>query len=95
MVEERQDAWREVIVVAERIEEGVPFRFLFRVTLRLRDGRHLPLIARPELIDLVDRLDILCRERSPKLWNQFTYRFYQEADGPSFEARFGYPTLAH
>src|SRR5688500_2723558 len=85
------DQWKEIALHVERIGEGVPFRFTYKVTLTLEDGLTLPLIARPEVIAITDSLDRLCQERSGKAWNQLDYRLYQEPGGPSFECRFGYP----
>jgi hypothetical protein len=90
-----RDQWKEIALHVERIGEGVPFRFTYKVTLTLEDGLALPLIARPTVIAITDSLDRLCQERSGKAWNQLDYRLYQEADGPAFECRFGYPQPVH
>jgi hypothetical protein len=90
-----EDRWKEIALRVERIGEGIPFRVTYKVTLTLEDGLTLPLIARPAVIATVDSLDRLCVQQSGMAWDRLEFRLYQDAHGPSFECRFGYPQPVH
>lgn len=96
---EHGEGWLEVLFRAERVTGTEAARagvhFGFKTTLVLEDGMRLPLVARPHLVSLIERLDQLCRTRGPRAWDAFEYRLYRDAEGVGYECRFSYPPTVH
>lgn len=93
---EHSDAWTEVLLHVEHVTlPEAPEAYVMETTLVLRDGARLPLVARPQIMDLSSELSRLCREQSGKAWKAFDYRLFQDERGPGFQCRYTYPETTH
>src|SRR5262245_30000307 len=93
---EHLDSWSEILLRVEHVTQPQGAEaYVMETTLALRSGERLPLVARPEIMDLSRELDRLCREQSGKAWRAFDFRVYQDERGPGFQCRYTYPDTRH
>lgn len=91
-----QHDWDEILLEVDQPPDSDGTKQTFRIALTLMDGLTLPLIARPNVIELCRRLDLLTRARfKGSSWQSFRYRFHHGQTGPAFECSYTYPEVVH
>jgi hypothetical protein len=93
---EDRESWAEILLHVEHVAfPDSPEAYVMELTLVRVSGDNRLLIARPEIMQLSQELDRLCKEQSGKAWRSYDFRLFQADPAPRFECRYTYPDPVH
>jgi hypothetical protein len=93
---EHLDSWTEILLHVEHVLlRDAPEAYTMETEVVLGGEQTLPLVARPQVLDLSRELQELCQEQSGKKWKALDFRVLRDAQGARFQSRYTYPDVMH